>query len=189
MANVIAEPCVGVEDTVASTSRKSPPKKKAGATNGRSLVLSLIKHPGDPVLDVGTGDCACVASILASRGMRVVAVDKDHETILYARMFLNAQRVKKTVRLLQDDISASGLASSSFRNIVCFNVLHHVSRFDSALDELSRILTTDGRVIISEYDENRDGFLERLEPAVGRRFRSVTAYRQPGGHLVLTCEN
>ncbi|HEU0139718.1 MAG TPA: class I SAM-dependent methyltransferase [Bryobacteraceae bacterium] len=148
----------------------------------------MIKHPGDPVLDIGTGDCACVASILASQGTQVVAVDKDRETIHAARGFLSTQPMKKAVRLLQDDITASGLASSSFQNIVCFNVLHHVSRFDSGLGELHRILTSDGRLIISEYDENRDGFLKRLEQAVHRRFRGVTAYRQPKGRLVLVCE-
>lgn len=185
MAHVVAELSVG--DTEVPASLKDA-AKKTRPPDGRSFALSLLKHPGDPVLDVGTGDCACVASILASDGTRVVALDKDHETVLTARMFLNAQRLKKAVRLLQDDITASGLTSSSFRNIVCFNVLHHVSRFDSALAELRRILASDGRLIISEFDENRDGFLERLKQAVSCQFHSVTAYRRPGGRLVLVCE-
>ena len=155
----------------------------------RSFALSSIKYPSEPVLDVGTGDCACLASILASQGRPVVAVDKDRGTIRAARRFLAHRHLNKAVRLLRDDITASGLPSSSFRNIVCFNVLHHVSPLDSALDELHRILTADGRVIISDFDENGDGYLERLEQAVDRRFRRVTAYRRSSGRrLVLSCE-
>jgi 2-polyprenyl-3-methyl-5-hydroxy-6-metoxy-1,4-benzoquinol methylase len=156
----------------------------------RSFALSSIKYPSEPVLDVGTGDCACLASILASQGRPVVAVDKDRGTIRAARRFLAHHRhLNKAVRLLRDDITASDLPSSSFRNIVCFNVLHHVSPLDSALDELHRILTGDGRVIISDFDENGDGYLERLERGVDRRFRNVAAYRRSNGRrLVLSCE-
>ena len=46
-----------------------------------------------------------------------------------------------------------------------------------------------GRVIISDFDENGDGYLEQLELAVDRRFRRVTAYRRARGQrLVLSCE-
>ena len=155
----------------------------------RSFALSSIKYPSEPVLDVGTGDCACLASILASQGSPVVAIDKDRGTVRAARRFLAHRHLNKAVRLLRDDITASDLPSSSFRNIVCFNVLHHVSPLDGALDELHRILTADGRVIISDFDENGDGYLERLELAVGRRFRRVTAYRRSSGRrVVLSCE-
>ncbi len=155
----------------------------------RSFALSSIKYPSEPVLDVGTGDCACLASILASQGQPVIAVDKDRGTIRAAHRFLARRHLNNAVRLLRDDITASHLPSNSFRNIVCFNVLHHVSPLDSALDELYRILTEDGRIIISDFDENGDGHLERLEQAVNHRFQRVTAYRRSGGRrLVLSCE-
>ncbi len=177
MAYVIAEQPIQERDSPASASN-----------NERSFAVSLIKHQTAAVLDVGTGDCACLATILANRGMRVFASDTDHEVLLQARMCLRAQGRKVTYRLLQDDITSSSLSSISFRNIVCFNVLHHVSRFESALAELHRILTADGRLIISDYDENGDGFLKRLRKAVNRNFRSVTEYRRPGGRLVMICE-
>ncbi len=154
----------------------------------RNFALSFIKYPGETVLDVGTGSCACIASILASRGRLVVAMDKFHRTIRAARRFLVTRRLTKLVRLLQDDITGSHLASASFRNIVCFNVLHHVSPLDSALSELCRILAEDGRLIISDFDENGDGFLRRLEEGVHQHFRRSPVYRRPSGRLVLICE-
>jgi ubiquinone/menaquinone biosynthesis C-methylase UbiE len=187
VAYAIAEPRVGVQEPAASACLKSAPHK-TGSQDERSFALSSIKYPSEPVLDVGTGDCACLASILASQGRRVVALDKNHGTIRAARRFLTTRHLNKAVRLLRDDITASGLPSRSFRNIVCFNLLHHVSPFESALGELQRILAWDGRLIISDYDENRDGFLERLEQGVRRHFRSVAAHRRPSGRLVLICE-
>ncbi len=187
MAHVVAESETNSKDAAPRGSLKRS-SKNADAQE-RNFVLSLIKHPRDPVLDVGTGECACLAIILALRGTRVVALDWDHETVVAARMLLGAHHVKKLVRLLQDDITASSLASSSFRNIVSFNVLHHVPRFDRALAELSRILTSDGRLIISDFDENRDGHLERLIKAAHTQFRRVAAYPRSGGRMVLSCEH
>ncbi len=163
-------------------------RRKAGRQDERSFAVSLMKYPGELVLDVGTGDCACIASILVSQRTPVVAIDKEKKTIAAARKFLDTHHVKKSVRLLQDDITVSSLPSDSFPNIVCFNVLHHVPQVDTALSELRRILTPDGRLIISDFDENRDGFLGRLEQAVNRHFRSVTRYHRWRGRLVLSCE-
>lgn len=187
LARRILAVVVHTGEETAPASLKDVPER-SGPQEERSFAVSLIKYPSEPVLDVGTGDCACVASILASHGTRVVAVDKERPTVRAARRFLATQHLNEAVRLLRDDITASGLPSDSFRNIVCFNVLHHVSRFESALAELRRILASDGRLIISDYDENGDGFLERLEQAVDRLFRSLVAYHRPNGRLVLTCE-
>lgn len=183
----VLESRIGSQSTAAPAPLKGAPSR-TGRQSERSFAVSLIKHPGELVLDVGTGDCACIASILVSQGTPVVAIDKDDRTTRAARKFLNSRRVNKGVRLLQDDITASGLPSDSFPNIVCFNVLHHVPQFDSALAELHRILAPDGRLIISDFDENRDGFLGRLERAVDRHFRGVTPYHRWRGRLVLSCE-
>ena len=186
MADVMAEPRTRLKETAPEPLNGAP--CRTVPENERSFALSLIKHPREPVLDVGTGDCACVASVLAGNGTRVVALDKDHETLLDARICLGALGVKRTVRLVQDDITASGLGSNSFHNVVCFNVLHHIAHLGDALAELHRVLASGGRVIISEFDENHDGFLERLEKAVNRQFQSVTAYRRRSGRLVRVCE-
>jgi ubiquinone/menaquinone biosynthesis C-methylase UbiE len=187
VAGLITEPGIAVQETAASAIVKNAPNQ-AKRQDERIFAISSIKYPNEPVLDTGTGHCACIASILVKLGIRVVALDKDRGTIRAARRFLATQHVNKGIRLLCDDITASGLPSNSFRNIVCFNVLHHVSPLESALGELHRILATDGRLIISDFDEQRDGFPERLEKSVQHYFRSVTAYRRPSERLVLICE-
>ncbi len=186
MKSFVEAPTAANEVTAPAALKVGP--SKSGRQDERSFALSLIKHPGEPVLDVGTGDCACIASIVARQGTLVVAIDKHESTIRAARKFLDSRHINKGVRLLRDDITASALPSESFRNIVCFNCLHHVTQFDAALAELHRILASDGRLVISEFDENRDGFLGRLERAVDRLFRSVTPYHRWKGRLVLSCE-
>jgi cyclopropane-fatty-acyl-phospholipid synthase len=84
VAYVIAEQRIDVKDTAAPGSLKVAPDE-TGPQDERSFALSLIKHPSEPVPDVGTGDCACVASILASQGTRVIALDKDRGTIRAAQ--------------------------------------------------------------------------------------------------------
>ncbi len=188
MSCALAEGYLGGKDTAASAALKVVPSEPGPQLDERSFVLSLIKHQGEPVLDVGTGDCACLASRLAIQGTQVVALDMDRGTTRAARGFLKTHHLKKHVRVLRDDITASRLPPDSFRNIVCFNVLHHVSQLDSALGELRRILASDGRLVISDFDEKRDGFPRRLKKAANRHFRSVTPYRRPMGRWVLCCE-
>lgn len=154
----------------------------------RSLLLSFIKYPEEPVLDVGTGDCACVGSLLAARGKRVVVSEFDRETIRAAENFLKLQGLQQQVKLIQDDITASRLRSGSFLNIVCFNVLHHIGEWPKALAELERILAADGRLIISDYDENGTGFLTQLEKEIYRHFDYVTIYSRPHQRLLAICE-
>lgn len=179
---------VGETGRPATAAPAESPPDTGKPVGERSYAISLIKFPSEPVLDVGTGDCACIASILAREGRRVVASDADRGTIRTARRLLANAHLNETVSLVQDDITASSLPSSSFRNIVCFNALHHVSSLDAALTELRRILATDGRLIISDFDENCDGLLLRLQDTVRRRFRSVAAYPRPEGRVVLACE-
>lgn len=154
----------------------------------RDFVVSLIKHPNEPVLDVGTGGCACVASHLLYRGYQVVASDHDRVVIRAARGFLARRRTRKRVTLIRDDITHSKLRPESFLNIVSFNVLHHVADFTRAVAELHRILAPQGRLIISDYDENETGFLRMLRREVRRQFADVTAYSRPPKRLVLVCE-
>ena len=180
---------MAVNSVGSTTSLDVLPGQSAEAQDERNFILFFIKYPEEPVLDVGTGDCACVASILARQGYGVVASDRDGGTIQSARRFLAQQGARKRVRLIRDDIAASRLKSASFLNIVCFNVLHHVPEYDNALGELHRILAPQGRLIVADYDEDGTGFLEKLQKAVHRHFDFVTVYRRPQERLLLVCEN
>jgi SAM-dependent methyltransferase len=159
-----------------------------GTGNEREYVVSLLKYPDKPVLDVGTGSCACVAGHLSYRGHRVVASESDRATLCAARRFLSQAPTAWGVRFVLDDITRSKLKSGSFFNIVCFNVLHHVSDLTAALDELARLLAREGRLIVSDYDEEETGFLVRLAHEARRRFPRVEVQARPEGRAVLLCE-
>jgi methylase of polypeptide subunit release factors len=115
---VIAEPRSDSQQREASVSLKVIPDKNE-AQDERAFALTLIKYPTEPVLDVGTGFCACVACTLASQGTRVIALDEDPAAIRAARRLLKKRHINEAVMLLREDITESSLASSSFQNIVC----------------------------------------------------------------------
>jgi 2-polyprenyl-3-methyl-5-hydroxy-6-metoxy-1,4-benzoquinol methylase len=154
----------------------------------RVLAVSFIKFPDEPVLDVGTGSCACIANSLAKGGHNVVASDNDRRAIRNAHRFVAGNTHRSRIKLLHDDITASRLKTASYLNIVCFNVLHHIANLAGALAELHRILAPEGRLIISEYDEDNTGYLRKLESEVDRCFARVTTYVRPQERLLLVCE-
>jgi SAM-dependent methyltransferase len=87
---------------------------------------------GCRVLDVGAGDMR-YRNIVEDHGLTYVAVDIDGPAPIRGH----------AERLPFDD--------ASFDVIVCFQVLEHVDSPDRALAEFARVLTADGRVLLSTH--------------------------------------
>ena len=119
--------------------------------------LHLIQHFGaavallDPlphhrILDLGAGG-GWAADWLQRLGLSVTAVD-----LSYDLMAIGRERLAQSgpAHVVCGDAEALPFAAGSFDRVMCLNALHHVPDRPSALRELARILTPDGRVVFSE---------------------------------------
>ena len=147
------------------------------------FALSLCR--GKTVLDAACG-LGYGAAMMANNGAeKVIGVDNSATAIESAAKRYAGQNVSFEVADLEQPLP---LAESSFDLIVSFETLEHLEQTQSALDNLARVLSEDGILIISVPGENdaqsdnpyhkqhftKESFLSILR----KHFSHVTLYHQ-----------
>jgi ubiquinone/menaquinone biosynthesis C-methylase UbiE len=103
------------------------------------LVMELIAGEG-PVLDVGCGSSRIIGGLPPGS----VAVDVLHRKLRYARKFHKP--------LVRGSGFALPFADESFDCVLCSQVIEHVPKESSILDELCRVLRPGGRLVLGTPD-------------------------------------
>jgi ubiquinone/menaquinone biosynthesis C-methylase UbiE len=115
-------------------------------------LLSEIQAAGaDRVLEVGVGT-GRIARPLAERGVRVLGIDIAPRMLARLRQQLGPQHTPPD--LMMGDTTRLPLVSASFRAVLVIHVLHLVSPWQTALEELRRVLAPGG-VLIGDNTRSR----------------------------------
>ena len=151
---------------------------------------------GRRVLDLGSGE-GFGAAILADSAAEVVGVDVDERTIEHSRLNYAAAGLRFEVGSALD---LSAFAPGSFEAVVAFEIIEHVRDHDRVLDEIERLLSDDGLLVISTPDRRSYGqasgqpnpfhehelSLEEFLELLAARYSSVSSWGQRtvvGSHL------
>jgi 2-polyprenyl-3-methyl-5-hydroxy-6-metoxy-1,4-benzoquinol methylase len=124
-----------------------------------SLIREMVAEtPGLRVLEVGSGGGHVLRMFKRSK---LTAVDVSGVFLDTARR--NLQGLDAT--FIQGEIVKLGLPAASFDRIICTEVLEHTTNPEEILAELARLLTPDGRAVITVPNdpliENLKGLLRR----------------------------
>jgi SAM-dependent methyltransferase len=128
---------------------------------GKSPPFLLLEHlvryrfaahlsSGLKVLDVGCGT-GYGTSILAEKAGQAVGIDSDQETIHYANRVYSRPNLRFTVA----DCRYLPFADGLFGLAVSFEVIEHIDEQDQCLDEIRRVLSRDGVLILSTPNASR----------------------------------
>lgn len=107
------------------------------------LALSFIKET-DRVLEIGCGD-GYGAILLSDSGANVVAIDVDNDSISYAKRKYD----KENLSFELYDGKVIDYPSQSFDVIVSFQVIEHVTDVKAYLNNIKRLLKSEGLLIIT----------------------------------------
>jgi SAM-dependent methyltransferase len=140
---------------------------------------------GRRILDAGCG-LASGSAILAEGGaLEVVGVDSAAAVLEAAEA-----RLHERVRLERADLQQLPFADGSFDAVVCFDVIEHIDGWKVALQELTRVLTDDGTLMLSWANGDRapGGDTRHRSPhrsaelwsVLQGMYPHVTSYRQAG---------
>ena len=138
----------------------------------------LADRTGRVGLDVGCGNGRHTA-VLAERVETAVGLDVSRALLAAAR-----ERVRG-VELLQGEASALPLASNSVSLALYVATLHHLpdrATRRASLDELARVLTPDGRALVSAWSTAHDRFDASREDEAG--FDTTVDWTLPDGETV-----
>lgn len=120
--------------------------------------------PGAAVLDVATGSGRMLMALVEA-GCRVVSGDISEDVMRQTRERLGAVADRVAgFRVL--DAARMDLADDSIDNIATANSMHHMQEPRRVLDEMTRVLKPQGRLLLVEFNAN--GF-----DVIGRVHREV----------------
>jgi ubiquinone/menaquinone biosynthesis C-methylase UbiE len=118
-----------------------------------------IQHlvAGKRVLDVACGE-GYGSALLSRLASAVSGVDISNEAVTHATAEYLTQ---KNLKFIEASCTQLPFADHSFDVVVSFETIEHITEHDSFLDEIKRVLTTDGLLIISspnkaEYSDARN---------------------------------
>jgi ubiquinone/menaquinone biosynthesis C-methylase UbiE len=177
---------------VYDATRALPPQIVAKQT---AAILAELRAAGtERLLEVGIGTGRCSRPLM-ERGVRVAGVDLAPKMIARLREQLSPRHLPPD--LLFGDATRLPLRDASFRATLMAHVLHLVSDWQRALEEMRRVLAPGGVFLHdrARYDdegpwraamEKREALLEEMGIAVRRRPRVEQiegALREMGGSL------
>jgi len=119
-----------------------------GVLNKTELnIVGNMLHPGDRVLDVGTGTGRF--SFMAARlATMVMALDVSRRMILTAYARSTSDRVRGDVSVVIGNGASLPFADATFDVVIAVKVLSHFEDIDPFIAETSRVLRRGGRIVI-----------------------------------------
>jgi ubiquinone/menaquinone biosynthesis C-methylase UbiE len=100
---------------------------------------------GKDVLEIGCGNGYGASLLNKIRPKSYIGIDVMEEQIALAR-----RDYPQVEFLLQDAADLSQIADASRDVVVIFGVLHHIPAWRNVLDEIKRVLRSDGRLFLEE---------------------------------------
>ena len=135
------------------------------------LVQAADPQPGERALDVATGTgivARRTASRVGPRG-RVVGLDLNPNMLIVARSA--AEREGLTIEWHEGRAEKLPFAHASFNLVVCQFALMFFADRQAAINEMHRVLTDGGRVVLSVFQEiARHPFYKTLDDVIQERF-------------------
>jgi 2-polyprenyl-3-methyl-5-hydroxy-6-metoxy-1,4-benzoquinol methylase len=121
----------------------------------RDFVLAKAKPIYGKILEAGTGK-GYFALALAKQGYSFVSFDISQEELRFAKLNLASYGVDKNVFFKVENAEHTSFDNESFDVIFSVNTLHHLQNPYLVIDELTRLLSKKGKLILSDFTE--DGF-------------------------------
>lgn len=111
-----------------------------------AFALDIAK--GKDVLDIACGE-GYGCSLLADYALNVTGVDIDADTIHQAKN----QYSNKRISFITGSIEAIPCPDKSVDLVTCFETLEHITNQEKAMQEIKRVLKSDGILVISTPDK------------------------------------
>jgi len=121
----------------------------------RSFVLEQAKPLFGKILEAGTGK-GHFAIVLAKEGYPFVVFDISQEELCFAKLNLAYFGLDKYADFRIENAEHTSFADGSFDIVFSVNTLHHLRSPYKVIDELTRILSQKGKLILSDFTE--EGF-------------------------------
>ncbi|MEE4311365.1 MAG: iron-sulfur cluster assembly scaffold protein [candidate division KSB1 bacterium] len=132
------------------------------------MVQFLGEEPAEgPVLDVGTGK-GHLALAIAKTGRRCVSIDVSETELSYAKLNAIYYRLDELIKFKIQDAKALPFEPHSYDAVMSAALLHHLINPQHVLSEMIRVCASNGKIIISDLNEQGLILLEQILKKEGK---------------------
>jgi len=132
----------------------------------RRFILKQAMPLRGRILEAGTGK-GHFALTLAKAGYSFVTFDISPDEQRFAKLIIAHAGLKKQVDFRIENAERTSFASGSFDAIFLVNVLHHLSNPYLVIDELIRILSPKGKLILADFSEEGLRVMDKIHSLKG----------------------
>lgn len=134
----------------------------------RKFVLNKAKPLFGNILEVGTGK-GHFALILAQKGYRFTSVDVSEEEQNIAKLNLKYFGLENLVNFSIENAEHLSFKDESFDVIFSINTIHHLVNPFKVIDECARIISFEGKIILSDFTKEGFKVIDGIHAASGRK--------------------
>lgn len=138
-----------------------------------SEYYTMIKEAnfnGGFLLDVATGTGRAV-SILTRMNYEVTTADLDFSKKPEVERRVNPELLKR-LKFQQFNLESIPYPDNSVNNIVCINTLHELEKPDVCLEEIIRVHSKNGKMLIADFNQTGFDIMDRLHSVRYNRLHS-----------------
>jgi 2-polyprenyl-3-methyl-5-hydroxy-6-metoxy-1,4-benzoquinol methylase len=114
-----------------------------------AILSCLNPAKNSSVLDAGCGD-ASKSIRLAARGLHVTAIDFSQSVLDLAKKKIGNSAFANSIDLQREDLCALSFDDGAFDCVLCWGVLMHIPSVETAVQELARVTSRKGFLVIHE---------------------------------------
>ena len=133
------------------------------------------------ILEVGTGKGYFTIE-LAKQGYSFTSIDISDEEQEFARLNIKYFGFEKLVDFKIENAEDLSFGDSSFDIIFSINTIHHLVNPIKVIDQLTRIITPEGKIILSDFTKEGLEIIDKIHASEGRK-------HEAGGMTLLDISN
>jgi 2-polyprenyl-3-methyl-5-hydroxy-6-metoxy-1,4-benzoquinol methylase len=134
----------------------------------RKYILDKAKPLYGNILEIGTGK-GYLAVELAKQGFKFTSIDISKEDQEFARLNLKYFGLEKYVNFRIENAENLSFGDKSFDIIFLVNVVHHLTNPFRVMDEVIRVVTSGGKIILSDFTKDGFDIVDKVLTSEGRR--------------------
>lgn len=133
----------------------------------RKFILEKAQPLYGDILEVGTGKGYFTVE-LAKKGYKFITVDISEEEQKFARLNMKCLGLGELVDFRIENAEDLSFEDKSFDIIFSINTIHHLLNPFKVIDELTRLISSEGKIILSDFTKEGLEIIDRVHASEGR---------------------
>lgn len=137
----------------------------------RNFIIEKSHPIKGNILEVGAGK-GYFTLALAKEGYDFTSVDISEEELFFAKSNIKHFGFEKKVNFRVENAEKMSFDSKTFDVVFCVNVFHHLKNPLKTADELTRIISSTGKIILCDFSKEGLELVDKIHQSEGNKHQT-----------------